>query len=80
MPYRPMIRDRRTGGLIQAWPQLEKELLEVINSTMYILKAGILVRRYRPIPRLTQDACFHNSVLWRCKPRADVFIPGCDQY
>lgn len=36
-PYRPMIRDRLTGALIQAWPQLERELLEVrcCNHTLY---------------------------------------------
>lgn len=29
VPFRPMVRDRMSGGLIQAWPHLEKELVEV---------------------------------------------------
>lgn len=29
VPFRPMVRDRMSGSLIQAWPQLERELLEV---------------------------------------------------
>ena len=29
MPFRSMIRDRMSGALVQAWPQLERELLEV---------------------------------------------------
>eukprot|EP00752_Nemacystus_decipiens_P001572 g1533.t1 len=28
VPFRPMIRDRMSGALVQAWPQLERELLE----------------------------------------------------
>lgn len=29
VPFRPMIRDRMSGALVQAWPQLERELMEV---------------------------------------------------
>lgn len=49
IPFRPMTRDRRTGALIQAWPQLERELLEVgvdlYCHTFTVFHAFSLVRR-----------------------------------
>ncbi|CAM9759100.1 unnamed protein product [Scytosiphon promiscuus] len=32
VPFRPMVRDRLSGALIQAWPQLERELLEAVGA------------------------------------------------
>eukprot|EP00903_Cladosiphon_okamuranus_P016531 g15251.t1 len=32
VPFRPMIRDRMSGALMQAWPQLERELLEAVGA------------------------------------------------
>lgn len=54
MPYRPMTRDRRTGGLIQAWPQLEMELTQVIDvsSVMHVV-AGL-----EAVQRITVHSCF----------------------
>ena len=53
MPFRPMIRDRMSGALVQAWPQLERELLEV------------RCRHTAPTP--SWSAPRHEFVLFTCR-------------
>ena len=65
-----MVRDRISGGLIQAWPQLERELLEV--TFCFGNKANIDL--VEPVLFVNRQLCVQHEIRRRSLNKLDLFF------